>query len=254
MPDTAFREGRLYHLPRVVALGLILFTALVAGTISASFHTNEVGRQLLLQRELARLDRLMINAPPEAQRQAASDVRRQLMRGSGIVSLVTAAVGSVIQWLILFYEMWLLVLLLVQFAGGEERELAGKRHLRSQYLILTALIPLVLAEVIRAVLLSTTSPAVYANAATYQDYQEAVRVSLSMVEAAGVSLADRGAFTTFVVARATNPFVWWTGYVFVAGSQEVFHLNARRASVVALVILLLMALQHTAIQAAGNLF
>ncbi|MFW5728223.1 MAG: YIP1 family protein [Spirochaetota bacterium] len=253
IPDATFREGKVYHAPRVVVLGLILFAALLAGTLSASFHANEVGRELLLQRELSRLDRLMISAPPEAQRQAAENVRRQLTRGSGIASLVGAAVGAVVQWLILFYEMWLLVLLLIQFAGGEERELLGKRHLRSQYLILMAMVPLILAEVIRAALLLSTSPDVYANAATFEDYQAAARVSLNLVEAAGVSLTERSPFTAFVVAKATSPFVWWAGYVFVAGAEEVFHLRARRATVVAVVVLLLMALQHTAIQAAGNL-
>lgn len=253
-PDASFRRGELYHVPRSVALSALLFLAVLAGTLSAAFHANPTAQELQLRRELQRVERLMLNAPTEQREIAMEQVRRQITRGAGVIGVVQGALGAVVRWLILYFEIWLLVLLLVQFAGGEERPLGPRRHGRSKHLIVSVLAPLILAELVQALLLQSTSPAAYSSAPTYEEYLEAVRVTLSLPEAAGLSLAGLAPTLQFLSRQGSNPFVWWAGYVFVAGSTEVFRLSPRRSSVVAAVVLLLIALQHGALQAVGNLF
>jgi type VI protein secretion system component VasK len=48
--------------------------------------------------------------------------------------------------------------------------------------------------------------------------------------------------------------VWWAGYIFAVGAVEVFRLNLRRALIVALLLLGLMALQAGALAAVGSIF
>lgn len=253
-PDEMFETDTAFRLPRLVLLMLILFAALVAGSLSASFHTNEVAEELLLQRELNRIERVMLNAPTEQREEAMAQIRRQISQGSGVISIVTGAVGTVVAWLIVFYELWLITILLIQFAGGEERPLGPDRHARSRHLVLTAMIPLIVAELLRALVLIGTDPEVYRNAATYTDYQEAVAVTLSVFSVAGVEPTDLAPFPRFLLTRGGSPFVWWAVYVFAAGATEVFRIRLRRALMIAMVLFMLLALQSSALQAVGNLF
>jgi hypothetical protein len=252
-PDTTFRSGGIYHVPRLVILALLLFAGLLAATVATSVTASDLAQELLLQRELDRIDRIMLNAPMEQREEVKEQVRQQIAMTSGLPAIIGSAVGAVVQWLILFYELWLVSLLLVQFAGGEEHPLAGRRHLRSQYLILMSLIPLVGGELVEAAIVASLDPAQLAGAAAYSDYQEATRVSLSVVEAAGISLADRAPTVRFFLSHLTNPFVWWAGYVYVAGAEEVFGLRARRSVLLAIILLGLLAAQHGALQAVMQL-
>ena len=252
-PDTTFRTGRIYHVPRLIILTLLLFVGLVAATLAASVTTSDLAVELLLERELDRIERIMLNAPAEQREEVKTQVRQQVAMGSGLPAIIGGAVLAVVQWLVIFYELWLVTLLLVQFAGGEEHPLAGRRHLRSQYLVLVALIPVLSSRVIEALLMSSVDPARLATAATYSEYQELVRVSLSVLEVGGVSLGNLSPTVRFFVSHITNPFVWWAGYVYVLGAVEVFRLSVKRASLLALILVALMAAQHGAVQAISQL-
>lgn len=252
LPDEAFESGQVYSVPRSLLVLLIAVVSLSSGLLAAEARPHDLGEQLLLRSRLEDLDALFLNAPPAQYERARRQAEAEARRAFGPAATAVSVLGGTVIWVILYFEMWLLVRLLVQFAGGEEQPIMGRPHRRSQYLVLAVLLPLVLSRLVEAAVLFGTGRGVYERVAAYEEYVQASTVSLSIVSVAGIT--PESELPAFLVTHITSPFVWWAAYVFVQGARFVYRLSAGPSLAVAACLLGLLSLQHAAITAVGAFF
>lgn len=250
-PDTAFVGDRILDVSRLALVFLIVVASLAAGVIEAWARPAALGQDLYLARELDQLDALLLNMPPRQYERARAQAMADARLAFGPAASALRVVGRPLTWVALFYEVWLLLGILVQFAGGEELPVAGHRRLKSQYVVLVAFLPLVAGELAEALTLFGDGGDVYATIATYEEYQAISSASVSFASAFG--LAPDSRILAFLVDAALNPFVWWCLFVFVLAAQSVFRLSIRSGVVVAIAVLAILSLQAGAISAARQL-
>lgn len=250
-PDTEFLGDKVLQTPRLVLVFLIVIAGLAAGVITEWARPAELGRELYLARELDQLDALLLNMPPQQYERARAQAEADARLAFGPAAAALRVVGRPLLWIALFYEIWLLLGILVQFGGGEERPLAGRRRLRSQYLVLMALLPLVAGELVEAVTLVAGGTGAYETVASYEEYQAVSAASASLGSLLG--LEPKSQILAFLVDVGLSPFTWWGLFIFVNGAQAVFRLTIRGGLVVAVAVLVLLALQAGAVSAAQQL-
>lgn len=251
-PGVTLRSG--LPVSRIGLLLALLLPVIIGGIAARLAADTDLAEELLLRREIDRLDALMLNAPPSQLEEARATVEAQVERSfTPSVQAVAVATEAVV-WVILYYELWLLLILLAQFAGGEERELDGKRHRRSQYLVLLVLQPLAWAQLVSGLLLAATGSSMFEAAATYTEYQQAAQLPLSLAYVFRVNLFGMAPVWRFLLTHGTNPFAWWAVYVFVDGAGETLRLSVGRSLAVAGIVLILLSLQFAGVEAARGFF
>jgi hypothetical protein len=234
-------------------LAAILALAISGETLVLVARPSHLGRRLLVKSEIRRAETLMLNFSPEQIERVRSEAQRRAARTFGPLGIGIQLVQDAARWVLLFLELWLLLRLLTQFAGGEEQEIEGRPRAGSRYLVLFSLLPPALAQLAKGVVLSLSGGSAFEAAATYTEFRAAATVQLSLLSVAGVDLTRLPPVWSFLISNATNPFVWWAGYILVVGSSVVFRMSAGRSSLVAAALLPLLALQHAALVTVGSL-
>lgn len=248
-PDLAFRgSGALPHRPFAVVL--LLFALSVAGQRLVSGYDQNPDVQLLALGEVeSRLGTLMQAAPPEARQQARDRMLRMLGGARGTALISVSVVTSGVAFVLLALEAWLLLSVLAQFAGGEERRGPSGERRDSLLLVLVAFVPLALRKLAEGVVMSFKDPALAANALTLADYRALSKVRFDLWELAGLPALPP--LPAYLLRRLTDPFSLWSLCILVVGGTAVWRMQVHKTLVQAAVLLVVLAAQSALFAAVG---
>ena len=240
-PDKSFIREELFTSSRLL-LFLLIFVLVFAGSVlTQKFFQNETMRVLTMEEATRRVEKMMANAPKE-QREAAILRAQESQSSSGmnVVTIVGVVLGGAV-WPVFVIEVWFLGILLMQFLGGEEKPVGEKKHRRSLYLALYALIPLALEALIKGVVFFFKDPADIRSVLTLADYMAETEVSFSL--AAYLEITMLSGFLKYLAHNLTNPFCLWSLAVAIFGGRGVFAVPSIKAAFAVLVIFVLVGLQ-----------
>jgi hypothetical protein len=249
VPDSLPTLVRFSRIGLIVA---ILAVSAVAGILEVRAQPRELGRELYLSYRLEQLEALLLNAPPNQYDRARAQAEAEAERAFSPIRRAAQALAHPLRRMVAAVEVWLLLRLLVQFAGGEERIETGRNHRLSRRLVLLAVLHVAVGGLVESGILASTVSGVYDAVAGYEEFRRAASVSVSFAWALGLSLDSPS--VEYLVYSLTNPFYWCAGYTLVVGGSEVFRLKHRSMLVVSLVLLSLFALQHGAIVSIQGFF
>ena len=251
-PDRAFTRERQFTASRFL-LFLLIFVLVFSGSVlTQRFNRNETMIALSTEEAVRRIEKSMANAPRE-QREAAIErvVQSQDLKQVRVM-LVAGLVFSSAVWALFVLEIWFLSIILMQFLGGEEQPIGEKKHRRSLYLALYAIIPLALQALVRGIVYYFKDPADISSALSLSEYMEAAEVSFSLlglVHAGGLA-----GFAKYAAQNLTNPFCLWTLAVAYFGGRSVFGISRIKMLIAVAVVFVLVGLQNTLFAMIPNMF
>ena len=223
-----------------------LFACTRPGAVSNTSSTLALSNLLELQDARAAIvdDEGARTRPDEELRSARKSLTGEVPR-PGRVS--TSVPGGL--FLLYLTELWALLVLYAQFAGGEELPVGERRHRRSLMLAAYTLAPLALRELASGLLVGLQDPSGVRNAVSAAGYRAATGISFSPLSL--LELDPVPAFVRFILLFLTDPFFIWAGFVLCAGCREVFRLKGSRAAIPVFVMAAAFALNETALESIG---
>ena len=250
-PESAFADEKVFR-PKVIVLMAVSFVIFLGGSIlSLQFHQNETLRTLSVAEATRRIESQFGGGSPEAKARAVESAERSLNRsGFSVFGLIGAAMGAAFR-IGIAIEVWVILLIISQFAGGEESPLGRRKHRRSLCMCLYALIPLALRDLVTGFLISIRDPDSVRSVLTMAEYQAETAVNINI--GAFLDLGSLPAFFRYFAANLTDPFFLWFLAVLVVGSAAVYKLKFRRALVLSGVVILVLAGQNAGVDAIQNL-
>ena len=233
-----------------VILFVSLFAVYTAGRrLEHEFYLSPQHTLLELQDARAAIDRMMEGAPDSARTEALRSAAESLTgEGSAVLDAVSTSVPGGL-FLLYLTELWALLVLYAQFAGGEELPVGERRHRRSLMLAAYTLAPLALRELASGLLVGLQDPSGVRNAVSAAGYRAATGISFSPLSL--LELDPVPAFVRFMLLFLTDPFFIWAGVVLWAGCREVFRLKGSRAAIPVFVMAAAFALNETALESIG---
>jgi hypothetical protein len=242
-PDRAFRQGGLASI-RPLSIAIVLFLLYAIGQRLISGYDQNPDIQLLAIGEVeTRIGSLMTAAPADVQNQTRSRMVQALLGGGSTVLASFSIVASALGFLILAMEVWLVLSVLAQFAGGEEERGADGRHRKSMLFVLVAFIPLALRKLAEGLVMAFKDPAVAANSLTLSDYRELSKVHFDLYGL--LRLPHLPAFPGYLVRSATDPFSLWFLCILVVGGTRIYRMPFAKTLLQALLLLVVLAAQST---------
>jgi hypothetical protein len=238
LPDKAFLEDALFASSRFPLFFLILVLAFSGAASTWRFHQNETMNVLSAADNARRIDSILANVPEEDRNEMVEQVTA--ISGGTAASIIGLIVSTAL-WFVLFIEIWLLGILLMQFLGGEETPVGEKKHRKSQFLSLYCLIPLSFQELARGIVYYFKDASAIGSVLTLGEYDLATRVSFSVLALFGVSGA--GGLMGFLLLNVTNPFFLWTVAVALFGGKGVFRVGAGKMTIALAVIFVFVGIQ-----------
>lgn len=242
IPDRSFAQEDLFTVSRFFLFLQLCLFVFSGSMLTQRFHQNETMQTLSARETTRRIEKMMANVPRE-QREAA--IRRALgTQNPGRFSLATALglIAAAALWPLFVLEIWFLEIILMQFLGGEEKPLGNRKHRRSQYLVLFAIVPIALQVLVRGVVYAVKDPSTVGSVLTMEEYTAAVEVSFSLVALLG--LRGLPGLAKYLVHNLTNPFCLWTLAVATFGGKSVFAVRIGRSLVMVSVVFVLIGLQN----------
>ncbi len=240
-PDSAFSQERTYRVSRVLLLLSLFLLHSVGSELVAHFYTTPYVMGLVAQqRENA--NNQFAFGPPGGQggQHGPAQTAQPPMAAA-------QAIGVVIQSLIfvlLSLVLWWLLIIFVQFLGGEEEKTHAGPHRNSKYLVTYAWIPLALRRLFEGLLVQLQDPSAAWSAANLADYRQASAVNFSPL--ALLRISGLPTPLTHLLYNLTDPFFLWFLFVIVYGGKTVFRLSMRGAVVLGgFVVVLLFLLRLT---------
>lgn len=241
-PERAF-AARATPRFSLFALMALLVVATAAGETMILWHLRDpVLRQIALveARHVAEQRALSFDDAEEVERLQAAAYRR-LTAPSGAAAKTAAVLvsGCVLPAAVVL--TWLVLLVLAQFFGGEERRLPDRPR-ASVHLVAAACVPLALRRLLAGGVTLATDPAAAANVTSVAAYREH---TIARFDLAARAAWEPPAFVERVSSLLTDPFGLWALAVLAAGSAALLRLPAPRALALTAVIAMLWALFDT---------
>ena len=250
-PERAFEETDTFLVPRVFLFFIIIIPVFAGGILSAQFHNNEVLKTLTIMSVDRRIDRIMGDAPEEDKERArARALGPRQSEHLPPLAILGLAAGSLV-WIALIFELRLFGILLMQFFGGEEAQLDGKKHRRSLYLASYALIPVAFQEAVRGIILSFKDPQNIGNVLTIEKYREATGLSMSLLSLFELSAIPR--FAEYIALSLTNPFYLWALAIALLGGHSVYKIKTFKMAAALAIIIIFLSLQNQLIDTVQNI-
>lgn len=251
-PDTSFKREGLFTSSRFLLFLLIFVLVFTGAVLTRKFFANDTVRALTMEEATRRVEKMMANAPKEQREAAIRRAEQSQSTGSmPVVMIVGLVVGSGI-WPVFVVEVWFLGIILMQFFGGEEKPVGEKKHRRSLYLSLYALIPLALQTLVKGLVFFFKDPADIGSVLTLAEYMEAAEVSFSL--AAFLEIGGFSGFLKYLVHNITNPFCLWSLVVAIFGGRTVFSVRPVKIAMAVLVIFVLIGLQGQLFETIAGVF
>jgi hypothetical protein len=239
-PDKSFRREDQFYASRFLLFLLIFVLVFLGSVLTQKFFANDTMRMLSMEEASRRIEKMMDNAPKE-QREAAIQRAQQSQGGGMGVMMVVGLILSASIWPLFVLEVWFLGIILMQFLGGEEKPIGEKKHRRSLYLALYALIPLALQALAKGAVFYFKDPSDIGSVLTLAEYMEAAEVSFSLVALLGVG--ELSGFLKYLLHNLTNPFCLWSLSVAIFGGKSVFAVRSGKMLIAVSVIFVLIGLQ-----------
>jgi hypothetical protein len=233
-----------------VSIAIVLFLLYVIGQRLVNGYDQNPAVQLLAIGEVeTRIGSLMTGAPAEVQDQARSRMVQALLGGGSTALASISILASGLGFLILAMEVWLVLSVLAQFAGGEEERSADGRHRNSLLFVLVAFVPLALRKLAEGLVMSLKDPAVAANSLTLSDYRELSKVHFDLYGL--LHLPRLPAFPDYLLRSATDPFSLWFLCILVVGGTRIYRMPLPKTALQVLLLLVVLAAQSALFAAIG---
>ncbi len=241
VPDKSFKREDQFSASRFLLFLLIFVLVFTGASLTQNFFGNETVRALTMEEATRRVEKMMDNAPREQREEAIRRAEQsQGSGGMGVVMIIGLVLSAAI-WPVFVLEVWFLGIILMQFFGGEEKPVGPKKHRRSLYLALYALIPLALQALAKGGVFFFKDPAEIGSVLTLADYMEAADVSFSLV--AFLDIGMLSGFLKYLAHNLTNPFCLWSLAVAIFGGRSVFAVRSIKIVIAVSVIFVLIGLQ-----------
>jgi len=228
-PDRAFEDERTYHVSRVL-LVLLLFLIHSAGSeLIARFYATPYMTGLVSQQQANDATHFAFGPPPGQGGATGPGARRTQVTGASNGPILQA-LGVVIQsslFVLLSLITWWLLVIFIQFLGGEEAKTAAGPHRNSRYLVSYAWFPLALRRLTQGILINLQDPRAAWSAFDVAHYRRASEISLSPLSLA--QLPPLPAPIAYLLYNLTDPFYLWFLFLIVYGGMAVFRLSFRGA-------------------------
>ena len=242
-PDSAFNEERTYRVSRVLLLLSLFLLHSVGSELVAHFYTTPYVMGLVAQQRETESGQFSFGPPGGQGGQHGPAARQAAQQPMAVAQAVGVVVQSLV-FVLLSLVLWWLLIIFVQFLGGEEAKTEGGPHRNSKYLVTYAWFPLALRRLLEGILVQLQDPSAAWSAATLADYQRASAVNFSPL--ALLKLSSLPAPVTYLAYNLTDPFFLWFLFVIVYGGRTVFRLSVRGAAVLGgFVVVLLLLLRLT---------
>lgn len=246
-PDSAFKEEKTYRVSRVLLLLSLFLLHSVGSELVAHFYTTPYVMGLVAQQRATAGSQFSFG-PPGGQGGQHGPAQGQT---SQTPMAAAQAIGVVVQSLVfvlLSIVLWWLLIIFVQFLGGEEEKTHAGPHRNSKYLVTYAWIPLALRRLFEGLLVQLQDPSAAWSAVNLTDYRRASAVNFSPL--ALLKLSNLPAPISYLAYNLTDPFFLWFLFVIVYGGKTIFRLSMRGAAVLGgfvVVVLFLLRLTFAAI-------
>ena len=241
-PDRTFDRDRTVSISRFALFFMIIILTLSGSYLSMRFHRNETMQTLTMIEMENRIQRMMASAPEEAREQARARIAESTAGSGSLFQMIFGTFFPALLRVLFVFEVWFLAILLMQFMGGEEVPLHEKKHRRSLYLSLYAVVPLAVQDLVRGIVLSFKDPEKAGNVLTIAEYQERTEISLSLLEIFRLpALPD---FIDFMLYTVTNPFVLWSFAIALFGGRSVFRIQTGKMAIAIAIVFAVIGLQN----------
>lgn len=233
-----------------IFLFVSLFAVYTAGRrLEHEFYLSPQLTLLEIQDARTVIDRMMEGAPESVKAEALRGAVESLTgEGSAVSDAISTAVPGGL-FLLYLTELWALLVLYAQFAGGEELPVGERHHRRSLVLAAYALAPFAIRELASGLVIGLQDSSGVRNAVSAAGYRAATGISFSPLSL--LELGPVPAFVRFVLLFLTDPFFIWAGVVLWAGCREVFRLQGKRAVIPVFVMAAAFALNEAALESIG---
>ncbi len=254
LPERAFGDERTYHISRVLIL-LLLFVLYATGSalVARFYATPYVAGLVMQQRETANA-RFAFGPPPGRGPggQSTQNGRSGLATAAATPSPVVRSIGIVVRSLLFLLSpllTWWLLVIFVQFLGGEEEKTEQGPHRNSRYLLWYAWIPLALRRLAEGVLIQFQDPAAAWSALNLEQYRRQSAVSFSLLSV--IRLPDLPQIASYLLYNLTDPFFLWFLFIIAYGGKTVFRISQKKGYVIAGFVLTVLYLERVVFAAVG---